>query len=326
MLRGLKIPTNPDLLVGLITGDDAGVYRLTDELALVQTLDFFTPIVDDPYLFGQIAAANSLSDVYAMGGKPVTVMNILCFPIRDRDPAELAQILQGGADKVAESGAALVGGHSVEDPEPKFGLSVTGLIDPRNITTNAGAQAGDAIVLTKPLGTGIITTAAKFDEASPDTLNAAIRSMAALNAGAANAMRQIGIGPEQAIHAATDITGFGLLGHLYQLAKASGMGLELDSNALPLLPDLEALIAAKNVTRGDKENRAYLGEHLVIKDNDLSWRLSAMLDPQTSGGLAICVRPDALSHLLDALAEQQTLVGAVIGRVVASPTPNVFVF
>ncbi len=311
------------MLVGLITGDDAGVYRLTDELALVQTLDFFTPIVDDPYLFGQIAAANSLSDVYAMGGKPVTVMNILCFPIRERDPQELARILQGGADKVAESGAALVGGHSVEDPEPKFGLSVTGLIDPRHITTNAGAQPGDVIVLTKPLGTGIVTTAAKFDEAGPETLSAAIGSMATLNAGAANAMRQIGIGPEHAIHAATDITGFGLLGHLYQLAKASGVGLELDSNSLPMLPDIEALIAAKNVTRGDHENRAYLGEHLVITDNVLPWRLSLMLDPQTSGGLAICVREDALPALLDALAEQQTLAQAVIGRVVASPKPTV---
>lgn len=301
------------------------MYRLTDALALVQTLDFFTPIVDDPYLFGQIAAANSLSDVYAMGGKPVTVMNILCFPIRERDPAELALILQGGADKVVESGAALVGGHSVEDPEPKFGLSVTGLIDPRHITTNAGAQAGDVIVLTKPLGTGIITTAAKFDEASPDTLNAAICSMATLNAGGANAMRQIGIGPEQAIHAATDVTGFGLLGHLYQLAKASGVGLELDSNALPLLPDVEALIAAKNITRGDKENRAYLGEHLVVNNDVLSWRLSLMLDPQTSGGLAICVREDALPALLDALAEQQTLSHAIIGRVVASAAPVVHV-
>ena len=148
-----------------MTGDDAGVYRLSDTLALVQTLDFFTPIVDDPYLFGQIAAANSLSDVYAMGGKPITVMNILCFPIKDRDLGELSEILRGGADKVAESGAALVGGHSVEDPEPKFGLSVTGVIEPGRVTTNAGAQAGDVIVLTKPLGTGIITTAAKFDEA-----------------------------------------------------------------------------------------------------------------------------------------------------------------
>ena len=295
---------------------------MTDDLALVQTLDFFTPIVDDPYLFGQIAAANSLSDVYAMGGKPVTVMNILCYPIATRPIEELAEILRGGADKVAESGAALVGGHSVEDPEPKFGLSVTGLIEPSRITTNAGAQPGDVIVLTKPLGTGIITTAAKFDEAAPDTLRRACESMATLNRGAANAMRHAGIGPDKAIHACTDITGFGLLGHLWQLARASGVGLELDSLALPALPDIEALIAAKNVTRGDRDNRAYLGEHLLVNADVLPWRLSLMLDPQTSGGLAICVRPDALEALLAALRDENTLAQAIIGRVVPSPTPT----
>ena len=325
-MRDLKLPANPDLLVGLMTGDDAGIYRLSDTLALVQTLDFFTPIVDDPYLFGQIAAANSLSDVYAMGGKPITVMNILCFPIKDRDLAELSEILRGGADKVAESGAALVGGHSVEDPEPKFGLSVTGVIEPGQVTTNAGAQPGDVIVLTKPLGTGIITTAAKFDEASAETLDAACRSMATLNAGAAHAMRQIGIGADRAIHAATDITGFGLLGHLFQLARASRVGLELDSNALPALPDVEALIAAKNITRGDRTNREYLGEHLHRDSDVAEWRLSLMLDPQTSGGLAICVRPDALDALLAALAAQNVETRAIIGRVTASLAPVVRVY
>ena len=320
------MPANPDLLVGLITGDDAGVYRISADLALVQTLDFFTPIVDDPYLFGQIAAANSLSDVYAMGGKPITVMNILCFPIRDRGTEELGEILRGGADKVAESGAALVGGHSVEDPEPKFGLSVTGLIEPDRITTNAGALPGDVIVLTKPLGTGIITTAAKFDECAPDTLRLACESMATLNAGAANAMRKVGIGPNEAVHAATDITGFGLLGHLFQLARASGVGLELDSRALPMLPDIEALVAAKNVTRGDRDNRAYLGEHLIVAEDVLAWRLSLMLDPQTSGGLAICVREAALPALRDALNAEKTLCAVVIGRVTASPAPTVRVF
>ncbi len=322
-MRGLNLPPDPNLLVGLITGDDAGIYRLTDDLALVQTVDFFTPIVDDPYLFGQIAAANSLSDVYAMGGKPITVMNILCFPIKERAVEELTEILRGGADKVAESGAALVGGHSVEDPEPKFGLSVTGLIEPARVTTNAGAQVGDVIVLTKPLGTGIITTAAKFDEATPDTLRAACLSMATLNAGAANAMRHVGIGPDNPIHACTDITGFGLLGHLFQLARASHIGLELDSRTLPALPDIEALVAAKNVTRGDRDNRDYLGEHLLVNSDVLPWRLSLMLDPQTSGGLAICVRPDALPALLAALAAEHTPAQAVIGRVVASPAPSV---
>jgi len=291
----------------------------------VQTLDFFTPIVDDPYLFGQIAAANALSDVYAMGGRPITVMNILCFPIRERDPGELAEILRGGADKVAEAGATLVGGHSVEDPEPKFGLSVTGLVTPGRVTTNAGAQPGDLIVLTKPLGTGIVTTAAKFDEASPTTYALACQQMATLNAGAARAMRAVGIGTERAIHAATDITGFGLLGHLFQLARASHVGLELRSDALPALPDIEALIAAKNITRGDKDNRAYLGEHLKVAPDVAPWRLSLMLDPQTSGGLAIFVRPDALDALLEALAAENVATRAIIGRAFGSQTPTVSV-
>ncbi len=292
----------------------------------MQTLDFFTPIVDDPYLFGQIAAANALSDVYAMGGRPITVMNILCFPIRERDPAELAEILRGGADKVAESGATLVGGHSVEDPEPKFGLSVTGLVTPGHITTNAGARPGDLIVLTKPLGTGIVTTAAKFDEASAETFALACQQMATLNAGAANAMRAVGIGAERPVHAATDITGFGLLGHLFQLARASHVGLELDSAALPALPDIEALVAANNVTRGDRDNRAYLGEHLVVEPDVAPWRLSLMLDPQTSGGLAICVRPEDLDRLLAALAAENVATAAQIGRVVASHIPTIHVF
>lgn len=288
----------------------------------MQTLDFFTPIVDDPYQYGQIAAANSLSDVYAMGGRPLTAMNILCFPIHDRDPGELAEILRGGADKVAEAGVALVGGHSVDDPEPKFGLSVTGLVDPAHITTNAGARPGDLIVLTKPLGTGIVTTAAKFDECPPETLAAACRSMATLNAGAAEAMRQVGIGPEAAVHAATDITGFALCGHLFHMAKASGIGIEIDSPAIPLLPDVERLAAAGNVTRGGKENRAYLAENLRIGPNVSPDRLNALLDPQTSGGLAIVVRESDADRLLQALEAQNTLTQRVIGRIVASDTPT----
>jgi selenide,water dikinase len=323
VLRGLTIPANPDLLVGLNTSDDAGVYRLTEHTALVQTVDFFTPIVDDPYWFGQIAAANSLSDVYAMGGKPITVMNILCYPIKDRDPHELAAILRGGADKVAEAGAALVGGHSVEDPEPKFGLSVTGLVDPDHVTTNAGAQPGDLIVLTKPLGTGIITTANKFDECDPATLEAAMESMATLNAGAADAMRAVGIGPSLAVHAATDVTGFGLLGHLYQLAKASGVGLALNSDALPALPDAERLAAANNITRGDRENRAYLGEFLHLQGSIEPTRLNLMLDPQTSGGLAICVAEAAVPQLLAELEARNVATRAIIGRVVSSEGPIV---
>ncbi len=324
-MRDLKFPTDANLIVGLATGDDAGVYRLTDDLALVQTVDFFTPIVDDPYQFGQIAATNSLSDVYAMGGRPLTALNILCYPIQDRDPHELAEILRGGADKMAEAGVALVGGHSVEDAEPKYGLAVTGLIDPAHITTNAGAQPGDVIVLTKPLGTGIVTTAAKFDSCNAATLDAACRSMTTLNAGAAEAMRTLGIGPDLPIHAATDVTGFGLIGHLYHLAIASGVGLEIESAAVPALPEAEQLAAEGNTTRGGGNNHAHIGEQLHVGADVAPARLSLLLDPQTSGGLAICVTAEAAPRLLAELAAHNTLVQALIGRVVASAVPTITV-
>jgi selenide,water dikinase len=315
-LRDLKLPADERLIVGIATGDDAGVYRMSDDVAVVQTVDFFTPIVDDPYIYGQIAAANSLSDVYAMGGRPITVMNILCYPIASRDINELGAILRGGADKIAESGAALVGGHSVDDPEPKYGLSVTGLIDPEHVATNAGAQAGDAIVLTKPLGTGIITTAAKFDACDNATLGAACDSMASLNSGAAAAMRSVGIGPN-GVHAATDITGFALLGHMYHMARASGVGMELDAAAIPLLPNTERLAEEGNVTKGGKDNGAYLGDRVRFDPNVSTPLKDVLLDPQTSGGLAICVDESRLADLLNALTEAGVSVQAVIGRVVA---------
>ena len=322
-LQKLHIPLNENLLVGLTTGDDAGVYRIAPNLALVQTLDFFPPIVDDPYLFGQIAAANSLSDVYAMGGKPLTAMNILCFPIRERGPEELAEILRGGAEKVAEAGASLVGGHSIEDDEPKFGLSVTGLIDPAHIATNAGAKPGDVIVLTKPLGTGIVTTAAKFGECDPEILPLACSSMAALNSAASLAMQAVGIGPYLPIHAATDITGFSLLGHLYHLAKASGIGIELTMEAIPFLPNVREMAAAGNVTRGGKANRAYLTDAVKGRPDLLENWLDLLTDPQTSGGLAICVAPDSAPRLLSELEMRHVAVRAVIGRIVSSPVPSI---
>ncbi len=316
MLRDIQLPQDERLIVGIATGDDAGVYRISDDVAVVQTLDFFTPVVDDPYRFGQIAAANSLSDVYAMGGRPITVMNILCFPIGSRDINELGAILRGGAEKIAESGAALVGGHSVDDPEPKYGLSVTGLIDPNHVATNAGTKPGDAIVLTKPLGTGIITTAAKFDECDEETLNAACDSMATLNAGAAQAMTKIGIGPG-GVHAATDITGFALLGHLYHMARASNVRITLDSADIPILPNAERLAAAGNTTRGERENAAYLADAVQFSEAVAPTRRSVMLDPQTSGGLAICVAGDRLAELLEALAAEGVGTRSVIGRVEA---------
>lgn len=314
MLRGLPVIYDDRLLVGISTGDDAGVFRLSDSVALVQTLDFFTPVVDDPYLYGQIAAANSLSDVYAMGGDPLTAMNILCYPIGQRDPEELSLILKGGADKLAEAGVVLVGGHTTEDDEPKYGLAVTGLVDPDRVVTNQGAQPGDRIVLTKPLGVGIIATAAKFDEAPAEVLDAACQTMACLNAGAARAMRRVGIGAE-GVHAATDITGYGLLGHLFNIARESCVRIRVHSADVPVLPGAQELAAAGNITRGDRENAQYVGECLHIAPHVPGTLRNVMLDPQTSGGLAIAVSSERVNDLLGALEEEGTPARAVIGEV-----------
>lgn len=323
VLRKLNLPAADNLLVGLKSGDDAGVYKIALGLALVQTLDFFTPIVDDPYLFGQIAATNSLSDVYAMGGIPVTAMNILCYPIKDRDPEELLRILQGGADKVAEAGASLVGGHSVVDAEPKYGLSVTGTIDPDHVATNAGARQGDVIVLTKPIGTGIIATAAKFGECSDASFQAAAKGMTTLNAGAAEVMRTLGIGPNDVVHAATDITGFSLIGHLYHMALASGIAIRIFEDLVPLYPGTVDLAVKGNTTTGGIANLEYLGADLSVEVELSPAELAAFADPQTSGGLAICISPAYLSEALALLSKAGTIVQAVIGEVVAADRPTI---
>lgn len=220
---------DPNLLVGLETCDDAGVYKINEDMALIQTVDFFTPVVDDPYSFGQIAAANALSDIYAMGGRPLTAMNIICFPIGKLELTVLAEILKGGADKIREAGAVLLGGHSVEDNEPKYGLSVTGIISPNKVLTNAGARAGDILILTKPLGIGIITTAIKGGLSSPDEILSVTAVMAALNKEAAEVMQEIGV------NGCTDVTGFGLLGHASEMARASHVRMTLDSKKVPVL-------------------------------------------------------------------------------------------
>jgi selenide,water dikinase len=305
------------LLVGLDTSDDAGVVRLSADLALIQTLDFFTPIVDDPYWFGAIAAANSLSDVYAMGGTPLTALNIVCFPIKELPGAMLADILRGGSDKMREAGVHLAGGHSVDDPEPKYGLSVTGTVHPDRVTTNAGAQPGDVLVLTKPLGTGILTTAAKRDALDADTLGLAIRTMATLNAAAADAMRAVGIGPGGGVHAATDITGFGLLGHLSHIARASRLSLMIDHTHVPLLPRASELAAADYTTGGGSANALYLADVVRFDDAVPAAVREVLLDPQTSGGLCISVSGDRLDDLLTALAARGVKTRAVIGRVEA---------
>jgi selenide,water dikinase len=281
VLRQLPRSVNPDLLVGFETSDDAGVFRLSEDQALVQTVDFFTPIVDDPYAYGQIAAANALSDVYAMGGRPISVLNIACFSPSMAPPEVWAAILKGAFDKTTEAGAAVLGGHSVEDNEPKFGMSVTGLVNPNHMFANTGAQPGDRIWLTKPLGTGIVTTAAKNDDCAPEDLQAAIESMAELNAKACKA------GLAAGVRCATDITGFGLVGHLFNVARASNVAIAIDSSTLPILPGVERLVGAGHTTGGAVKNREFLKEALQIADSVPHWLAHVALDPQTSGGLAL---------------------------------------
>ena len=281
MLRQIPASAHPDLLVGFETSDDAGVFRLPNGQALVQTVDFFTPIVDDPYAYGQIAAANSLSDVYAMGGRPLTVLNIACFDPA-RAPADVwAAVFKGMADKVAESGAVIVGGHSVVDDEPKFGCAVTGLVDPEHMFANTGARPGDRIFLTKPLGTGIVTTGAKNDAARNADLKEAITAMSTLNKDAAE------LGLKHGVKCATDITGFGLAGHLYNIARASKVSIRIDSSRLPLLHGLERLVDEGHTTGGAERNREFVGDDLTFNDNVPKWMHAVIIDPQTSGGLAL---------------------------------------
>jgi selenide,water dikinase len=278
-----RIPksAHPDLLVGFDTRDDAGVFRISEDRALVQTVDFFTPIVDDPYSYGAIAAANALSDVYAMGGTPLTVLNLCCFSPAAAPPETWAEILMGAYDKTTEAGAVVVGGHSIEDEKPKFGLSVTGMVDPRHMFANTNAEVGDEIYLTKSLGTGIITTAAKFDACPPEALNAAIKGMSTLNALARDK------GLAAGVKCATDITGFSLAGHLYNVARASEVGIEINSAAIPLLPAVKEMVELGHTTGGAVRNRAFVGEALTFVDSVPDWLQHVVVDPQTSGGLAL---------------------------------------
>jgi selenide,water dikinase len=313
VLRQLPKQVSDKVLVGLETPDDAGVYVLNGEFALIQTLDFFTPIVDDPYDYGQIAAANSLSDVYAMGGDPITAMNIVCFPMGVIDAEVLVAILRGGADKVAESGAVLLGGHTVADETIKFGLSVTGLAHAGAITAIRGALPGDHLVLTKPLGTGIVTTALKRGLATPAQVEAVTRAMKALNRPGQQAMARVGIGT--AVHAATDITGFSLLGHLQEVLAASGVSAEVSAAALPLLPGALEHAAAGVNTGGGIANAEFLAPHVHLAESVPEAMRVVCFDPQTSGGLLIAVAPERSSELCAALEQAGALCQALIGTV-----------
>ena len=300
--------TDPNVLVGIATSDDAGVYRLSDDLALVQTVDFFTPIVDDPYDFGRIAAANSLSDIYAMGGKPLTALNIATFPVGDLDLEILARILEGGAAVAKEAGIVILGGHTVKDPEPKYGMAVTGTIRPDAIVTNAGARPGDSLILTKPLGTGILSTALKRGLIDDAGIAAAVGWMARLNAKASAAMLACGA------HAATDVTGFGLLGHAGEMARGSGVRLVLHASQVPLHDRVVELIEQGCIPGGTRNNAAEHGTFTRF-DATVSETLRIVLsDATTSGGLLIAVEPERAEELVALLIAGGDL-GAVIGRV-----------
>ena len=280
-MGGLKIKSHPNLIVGLDSPDDAGVYKLNSQTALIQTLDFLTPVTDSPYEFGQIAAANSLSDVYAMGGEPITVMNIVCFPSNDLDEDILSQTLKGGLDKIHESGAVLVGGHSVDDQEFKYGLSVTGTVHPDKVLVNAAARAGDAIILTKPVGTGIMSTAIKAKLATTEDIKESVGVMSMLNKAAAKVMSQF------SVSACTDVTGFGLAGHLMEMAKGSKKSITLDSKKVPLLKNVLEFASMGLVPAGAHKNRKFFEELIHVETSVDRSLVDLMFDPQTSGGLLI---------------------------------------
>lgn len=309
VLRNLPLAEpNPNLLVGLDTSDDAGVYKLTDELALVQTLDFFTPIVDDPYDFGQVAAANAISDIYAMGGKPITALNIVAFPISVLDKNILTEILRGAGDKLKEAGVTLVGGHSIDDQEPKFGLAVTGTVHPDQVRTNAGAKPGDKLILTKPIGVGILSTSIKKGLLTEEEIQATTKVMATLNKTAAETMA------DYHVHAATDVTGFGLLGHASEMAKGSGTGLVIYEKNVPLLPRVRELAEDGSVPGGTRNNFDHIKKIVTFPDEMNQVGKWILCDAVTSGGLLISIKGDEADELLAALRNKDVdahLIGEV---------------
>lgn len=309
MLKGLVLPDDPALLVGIHTRDDAGVYTLREDLALIQTLDFFTPMVDDPYIFGQIAAVNAINDVYAMGGKPLLAMNIVCFP-QCEDMAILGEILQGGLSKIKEAGALLVGGHTVDDNEPKYGLVVSGVVHPEQVISNSGARPGDAIYLSKPLGNGIIATAIKAEMAAPQEVEEAVYWMTMLNKAGAEAMQEAGI------KSATDVTGFGLLGHLYEMASASDVQVEVYAQEVPFMAGVLEYAGMGLIPGGAYANREYL-EDKVVYAGKIDPNLREMLFcPETAGGLLMAVPEAAEAKFLQSMASRNCKAYR-IGRVTA---------
>ncbi len=296
------------MLVGHETSDDAGVYKLTDDIALIQTIDYFTPIVDDPYMFGQIAAANALSDVYAMGGEPKTVLNIVGYPVKKLGPDILAEILRGASDKVKEAGAVTVGGHSIDDQEPKFGLSVTGLAHPESIWKNVGAKPGDVLVISKPIGVGIMTTGIKRSAVTPEQEQAVTETMALLNKTAAEALKNFNP------HAVTDVTGFGLLGHGSEIARGSNVSFEISLSEVPVLAGTYDLAAQGVVPGGSKSNHKWLENDVEYSDISLEEQI-VLCDAITSGGLLASLPEDEAQHYVEALKDKGLNYAAVIGKV-----------
>lgn len=313
-----NIPTKEDknLIVGYEKSDDAAVYKLTEDIAIIQTLDFFTPMVEDPYIFGQIAAANSLSDVYAMGGVPKTAINIVCYPERE-DIEGLGEILRGGAEKVIEAGAVLSGGHSIHDPETKYGLSVTGIVNPDKILKNYGSKTGDVLVLTKPLGTGIITTAAKVNEAEEKHIEEAIKNMTALNKYAGEIM------VKYPVTACTDITGFGFLGHLYEMASASEKTFVIESELVPYISGAKEYAKEFFTTGGGQKNRKYLEGKVEFQDIPF-WLEEILFDPQTSGGLLFSIPSQYVNDLMKELSALE-IKSAVVGTIEDLKEKNIIV-
>lgn len=307
-MSGLKIPSDPNLIVGIETADDAGVYRLSDSLALVQTVDFFTPIVDDPFDYGRISALNSINDVWAMGGVPVTALAVTCFPKKGVDFSILGEIMRGGLSVLTENGVALVGGHSVDNQQIMFGYAVTGTIDPRRVVTNRGARPGDTLLLTKPVGTGVVSTGIKFGKASAEVTRASLETMLLPGREAARLMT------EAEAHAATDVTGFALMGHAWEMARASSVTMELDAASVPLIPGALELAAAGMLTSGDKSNRRYVGDDVALGPGVSPELASLLFDPQTAGGLLISVEAERAPELLARLRETYP-AAAAIGRV-----------
>jgi len=310
MLAGLPRNQDPNLLVGYETSDDAGIYRLTDELALITTADYITPPVNDPYVYGQIAAANAISDVYAMGGRPLTCLNLVSFPSKKLPPTTLHQIVAGALDKITESGAVLAGGHSIEDDEPKFGLAVTGLVHPQKFWTNTGARPGDVLVLTKPIGSGVLFNANLKKWVSADALAECLQILATLNKAATEVMTQF------EIHAATDVTGFGLAGHGFEMARGSKVTLRITLEQVPIMRQALAMYRKGMRTGTNQFNRRMVGDALQFKVKLPDWHEEIVFDPQTSGGLLTAV-PESQGHALIAALQKAGVDGVIIGDVLA---------